>query len=219
MNEWPPFQSILADLPVPTGYQLAQIGAEDVREVIALMERWYPDVTVGAESCHLREGFYLEKVQLREVSERRSVYGIIIKRGNEIVGLGTFERDDDAKFIFGHLGAIAPEHRGGGLASTCTEAFERMARAIGAELMIWTATLKHPYSQRMAEAAGYELAGIIPGFDRDMIEPGLVKRVYEAVYVKLLVPEAALQKPSRQAMTPKVRELFDHLFTPAAASD
>ena len=54
-------------------------------------------------------------------------------------------------------------------------------------LVYGMATLKAPHAQRAFERAGWQLIGITPGYDREMVAPGVVKRVYEAVYAKVLV--------------------------------
>ena len=51
-----------------------------------------------------------------------------------------------------------------------------------------------------------------------MVEPGLVKRVFEAVYVKVLVTDAELQRPQKQGMTESTRRLFDMLY-PGGTND
>ena len=42
--------------------------------------------------------------------------------------------------------------------------------------------------------------------------PGVVKRVYEAVYAKVLVPDEDLLRPDPKNLTPKVKALFELLF-------
>jgi len=43
--------------------------------------------------------------------------------------------------------------------------------------------------QRALEGAGWQLIGFTSGYDREEVAPGVVKRVFEAVYTKVLVPE------------------------------
>jgi len=50
-----------------------------------------------------------------------------------------------------------------------------------------------------------------PGFDREVIAPGVVKRVYEAIYAKVLVPSELL-RPRAQDLTPAAKALFDLLY-------
>ena len=76
------------------------------------------------------------------------------------------------------------------------------------------ATMKAPYAQRAFERAGWQLIGITPGYDREMVAPGLVKRVYEALYAKVLVADVGLLRPQRQNLTPRTQALFDWVFAP-----
>ena len=79
--------------------------------------------------------------------------------------------------------------------------------------MIYTlATLKVPHMQQALERAGYQLLGLAPGYDRELVAPGVVKRVYEAWYAKVLVPDDELLLPDPANLTPKTKELFDLLF-------
>jgi hypothetical protein len=59
------------------------------------------------------------------------------------------------------------------------------------------ATLKIPHVQRAFEALQWQLIGITPGYDREMVAPGVVKRVYEAVYAGILIGAAGLLHPER----------------------
>lgn len=72
--------------------------------------------------------------------------------------------------------------------------------------------------QHALERAGYQLIGFTSGYDREEVAPGVVKRVFEGAYVKVLVPEDELLRPDPACLTPKARALFDELFpdTPAA---
>ena len=74
------------------------------------------------------------------------------------------------------------------------------------------ATLKVPHVQRVFETLGWQLIGITPGYDREMVAPGVVKRVYEAIYAKVLVAETRLLRPSAQNLTSKTRAFFRLLF-------
>ena len=72
--------------------------------------------------------------------------------------------------------------------------------------------------QRGFEHRGWKLVGIMPGFDRELVAPGVVKRVYESVYVKLLIPEADLLRPHAEDLTPAGLALFDLLYPGRLAS-
>ena len=62
------------------------------------------------------------------------------------------------------------------------------------------------------ERAGFKLLGFAPGYDREFVAPGVIKRVFEAYYAKILVTESELQRPDLNNLTPKTRELFLSLF-------
>ena len=74
------------------------------------------------------------------------------------------------------------------------------------------ATLKVPHVQRSFETLGWELIGITPGYDREMVSPGVIKRVYEAVYAKVLVTERNLLPPRTRNLTTRTRAFFELLF-------
>ena len=50
-------------------------------------------------------------------------------------------------------------------------------RAMGAGFVYGLATLKVPHMQLALERAGYQLLGFAPGCDRELVAPGVVKRV------------------------------------------
>ena len=62
------------------------------------------------------------------------------------------------------------------------------------------------------EKAGWQLIGIIPGFDRELIKQDEVKRVFEAIYVKVLVTEQDFLRPNSEGMTTATSALFKHLY-------
>ena len=80
-------------------------------------------------------------------------------------------------------------------------------------LVYGMATLKVPYIQMAFERLGWQLIGITPGYDREMVAPGIVKRVYEAYYAKILVPDEDLLRPDPKNLSPKAKALFDVMFS------
>ena len=83
---------------------------------------------------------------------------------------------------------------------------------MGMGMVYGLATLKAPNMQVSFERAGWQLIGIIPGFDRELIGPGQVKRVFEAIYVKVLVAENEFLRPSVAGMTPITNALCNFLY-------
>ena len=89
---------------------------------------------------------------------------------------------------------------------------ERIGRAIGAELAYYFATLKTRHQQVLAERSGYTLVGIVPAYDRDMVSAGKIKRVYEAIYAKVLCERSELFEPDVDSFTARTRAVWHSLF-------
>lgn len=157
------------------------------------------------------EDFYADKAFLDGEGEK-DLLVIVIKRDDEMAGMGSWEREQDALAIYARFGAIAPHHRGAKLAVRAMEFGESLARAMGAGFIYGLATLKVSHMQLALERAGYQLLGFAPGYDREMVAPGVVKRVYEAFYAKVLVPDEDLLRPDPRNLSPKAKALFDVLF-------
>jgi hypothetical protein len=67
---------------------------------------------------------------------------------------------------------------------------------MGAAFIYALVTLKHPYMQQGLEQAGYRLLGFFPGYDRELVAPGVVKRVYQAVYASSSRPRTRCCGPT-----------------------
>jgi hypothetical protein len=201
-------------VPLPAGYTFEQLSRRQIPELIAKVKQWHPDISVGAGSCYLREQFYLDKVFLTDGPER-DIYVQLIKFAGELVGMWSYEREIDALSIYGRLLIVAPQHRGSKVALHCMSGTESVSRACGAEFIYTMATLKVSHMQVALERAGYRLIGFVPGYDREVDKDGVVKRVFEGVYAKVLVPEAAMLRPDPSNLTPGARKLFELMFPPS----
>ena len=208
---WTNLDNLSERAPLPDGYHYELLTEAGIDEVIAAFASWYPSIAVGNASCHLRASFYREKVALAGEPER-DFFVFLFKKGLELVGVLSVERDRDSEVLYGRVGAISPQHRGLNLSERFPGLIEALGRAMGMGMVYALATLKVPFMAEKFERLGWQLIGIIPGFDREMVEPGVVKRVYEAIYTKVLVDENDFVSPHRSAMTPKTAELFDLLF-------
>lgn len=208
---WPSDDAISTMIQLPEGYRAERLKRSDIPALIAAIKNWYPDISVGVASCYLREDFYRDEAFLDDEGEK-DLLVVLVKRGDELAAMGSWQREPDALSIYARFGAVAPEHRGGKLAVRAMEFGEKLARAMGAGFIYGLATLKTPNMQRALEHAGYQLFGFTPGYDREMVAPGVVKRVYEAVYAKVLVPDTELLRPEARNLTPKTKALFDLLF-------
>jgi hypothetical protein len=142
----------------------------------------------------------------------RDFFVVLFKKDGDLVGVLSVERDRDSEVLYGRVGAISPEHRGRSLSERFPGLIEALGQAMHMGMVYSLATLKAPYMAEKFERLGWQLIGIIPGFDKEMVEPGVVKRVYEAIYTKVLVREEDFVRPSRSAMTQRTAALFDLLY-------
>ena len=211
---WSKALDVLKETKTANGYELMQMQRDDVPETVAKLREWYPDIVVGAESGHLTPEFYLEQTTLVGIEPERSIFPIVARHKDGIVAMITFERNPLSRTITCRMGAVAPEHRGSGLALLGPLLLEKIGRAIGAELAYYYATLKTPHQQVLAERMRYTLVGIVPAIDRDMIQPGETKRVHEAIYAKVLVGNDAIVIPPDDALTFRTKAVWAALFGP-----
>lgn len=208
---WLPHDRFRALIPLPPGLRVESMQGAHIEAVIAALRRWYPDVAHGSNSGYLREAFYRQRVCLDGAADK-DIQVFTIWAGDELVGLWSPEREVDSLALFARVGAIAPQHAGTGLMRRATAGMEDVAREMGAAFMYAMVTLKHPYMAQALEHAGYRLLGFWPGFDRELVD-GVVKRVYQAVYAKLLTPEDKVLRPDPKNLTPGARALFELLFS------
>lgn len=208
---WPTADQLGTLMPLPPGYRMALFGRKDIGPLVAALRRWHPHVSAGVSGGYLREDFYETRVCLHGETET-DIFVVPIRFGEELVGMWSIEREEDSLAVYGRLIVIAPEHRGSGLALHVLLGSEHVSRAMNAEFVYVLTTLKHPYAQQALEHAGYRLLGFFPGFDREEVAPGVVKRVYQAVYAKLLVSEDHVHLPAVGNMTPRARQIFELLF-------
>ena len=208
---WPNIDDISAKVPLPDGYRFEQLARSEIPLLIAGLRTWFPDIGVGSASCYLREDFYARAAFLEDESET-DVLVILVKTGHELAGMYSCERDQDTLALYGRLLAIAPQHRGTNLGEAGLALLEFIGRAMGMGIAYGMATLKVPHIQKAMEEFGFQLIGITPGYDREMVAPGVVKRIYEAVYAKVLVANEELLLPQPQNLTPNTKALFDSLF-------
>ena len=216
--DWPSTEAMAALVGLPEGYRLERLKRHEVAALVAAIKEWYPDISVGLASCYLREDFYHHNAFLDDENEK-DLLVMLVKRGDELAAMGSWQREPEALSIYARFGAVAPQHRGAKLAVRAMEFGECLARAMGAGFIYGLATLKVPSMQLALEHAGYHLFGFVPGYDREMVAPGVVKRVYEALYAKVLVPDDQLLRPDPKNLTPRTKALFDMLFPTSRAAD
>lgn len=208
---WPSHEALSGHVPLPAGYRFEQLGRAHVGALIAALPEWYPAISVGVSSCYLREDFYRQRVCLDDDRDK-DVMVVPIMSGDDMVGVWSFEREVDSLAIYGRILVVAPAHRGAGLSVHLLQGTENIGRAMGAAFMYALSTLQSAHAQRALERAGYRLLGFFPGYDRAEVAPGVVKRVYQSVYAKLLVPEHQVHWPDVSRMTPHARSIYEVLF-------
>lgn len=210
--KWPALDALATLVPLPAGYRFEQIAHAQIAPLIAALRAWHPSISVGVASCYLREDFYRSRVCL-DGEVDKDVWAVQIMFNEDMIGVWSFEREVDSLAIYGRLLVVAPAHRGVGLSVHTLVGAENVGRAMGAAFIYGLATLKEPYVQRALERAGYRLLGFLPGYDREEVAPGVVKRVYQSAYAKLLVPEGEVHWPDPKNMTPRTRALYELLFS------
>ena len=208
---WPIVDVISNQAQLPDGYRYQQLQRSDVPALIAAISAWYPDVSVGAASCYLDNDFYETEATLDGETER-DLWVVLIWYGHELAAFASWDRERAAQTLYARFGVVSPNHRGAKLAIRMMQFGEAAGRAMGAGFIYTMATLKSPHMQQALERAGYRLLGLAPGYDRELIAPGVVKRVYEAYYAKVLVPDEELLRPDSSNMTAKTKELYKLLF-------
>ncbi len=210
--KWPTTNEQRALIPLPQGYQFERLERAHIADLIANIKLWYPEISVGSNSGYLREDYYLNRVSFEGCAEH-DILVMPMTFGGELVGVWSFEREVDSLAIYGRILILAPAHRGSNLSGIMLKGAETLGRSMGAAFLYALATLRIPHAQRALESAGYRLLGFFPGYDREEISPGVVKRVYQAVYAKLLVPAEDMLFPEPKNMTPKAMALFELLFS------
>ncbi|HSB97986.1 MAG TPA: hypothetical protein VLC91_16110 [Spongiibacteraceae bacterium] len=209
--DWPDIAEISARTSLPAGYRAERLQRTEIPALIAALKLWHPDISVGGGSCYLRESYYADKVFFDDAPNKDHLV-ITIKQDRQLAAMACWERECDALTLYYRLGVVGVEHRGAKLSAPMLELSESLGRAMGAGFIYGLATLKMPHAQLALERAGYQLLGIAPGYDRELVAPGVIRRVYEALYGKVLAPGEDLQRPDPRNLSPRAQALFKVLF-------
>jgi hypothetical protein len=212
---WPSCEQMFSGLTIPDGIRFEQLARDQIDELIARLHQWYPDIIVGTESRHLDRSFYERHCALRGEDQDRPLYCLICRAttgSGEIVGFVSLEKNVLGRQISSPMGAVEPSKRGLGIGQFGSVILEHVGRTIGAEVAFYQVTLKTIRQQKNAERHGYRLCGILPAIDRDAIAPGVVKRVYEGIFVKVLVPSTEVQLPAWNELGESARALWLAIF-------
>jgi hypothetical protein len=202
---WPPLQELERELSLPD-VTLRPLTTDDFETLPRLILEWYPAVAVGAESVFCDPAFL--RARIAREGHEADVFAFLVERGGATVAFMSFQREVASKTLHARLGVLAPEARVGFLGAAGFLVFETLGRRVGAELLLVWVTLASRHQQIAARRRGFRLSGVVPGFDRDLVEDGRALRVTEALYSKLLVPGSETRAPDPAALTRDVRELL-----------
>ena len=208
---WPTLDELVRSLTLPAGVTLRLPREEEFATLPGLLREWYPQVRVGAESIFLNSEF-LKREVVTEGNLRPNIYAIFIVQHGLSVGFTSYERQPANATLHGRLGVLAPEARTGFLGALGFMVLETIAKLTGAELILVWLTLASKNQQYFAERKGYQLVGIVPGFDRDQLTNERSLRVSEALVAKLLVPESEVLSPAPDALTPRTKRLLEAIL-------
>ena len=209
--QWPTDAQLSSFSPLPSGYRYELLSEKTIPELATAMRAWHTSFSAGAASVYSSESFYSENVNLGGLSEK-NVLVILIRKDAELAGMFSAERDAATLSLYGRLAVVAPDYRGAGIMVPASKLLEPMALSMGLEFVYSMATLKVPHVQVTFERLGYRLLGFVPGYDREEVSPGNVKRVCEAVYGKVLVPTESMFQPDMTNLTPAAKALFEKIF-------
>jgi hypothetical protein len=204
-----------ADAPVAEGYRIVPLERAEIGALISCIAEWFPHISVGSASCFLREEFYTQEVFFPDAPDRDHLV-LLLKHGDDLAGMYACELVRKIRSIYAALVVVAPQHRGSNLAHAGMMFTEAVGRCAGMGFAYGFATLRHSYSQSAFERAGWQLSGILPGCERELIAPGVVKRVFEAMYCKVLASDDLLY-PQRHNLTPKTEALLDWMSSNRSA--
>jgi GNAT superfamily N-acetyltransferase len=212
---WPDIALLAPQLSLPGDLRLRQLARSDIPGMMALLPRWFPGLVGSSRECLLTASYYEESVALAgedASTDRRPVYAFVIDSGAEPVAFGCGEYRAAQALLRAEIGAVAPRVRGSGLAAVMATLLVLVGRAIGADMIITWATLRHRLAQRMGERCGFRLVGIVPASDREQISPGVVKHVFEAVYAISLVPDAQTHRPPSASLSPRMASVASFIL-------
>jgi GNAT superfamily N-acetyltransferase len=206
VHTWPDLTLLTAGLRLPSGLELRQLARRDLPHLVSVLPAWYPDLVGGALSYLLTPSFYERSVALAGEDAhlaRRPGYAALLCADGDPVAFGYVKHAASQSMLRAEAGAVDPRYRGRGLSSLC-KLMVLLGRALGVNTVATAATLRHPFSQLIAERSGFRLAGIFPGSDRAQVAPGVMKHTFEALYAISLVPEDQTHRPASASLSSRM---------------
>jgi hypothetical protein len=214
--KWPTIDEVRGFTPLPDGYKWDYLDRDEIGVAMSFLETWFPSISVGIGNVFFSQSFYDEKVVFSDCLDR-DILAAVVRQHGHIVAIATWEKIDGAGVIYGRVGAVAKPHRHSNLAIAAQNLGKMIGKHMGAGLIYGMATTTSPYMQQALEHAGYTAVGIMPGFDREEREPGMVRRVYEVIYAKPLAAPSDFMVPLERNLTPSVSSCT-HKFSKTISS-
>ncbi|UGQ44569.1 hypothetical protein [Massilia endophytica] len=201
----------LDDRTIDPDFTLHHLRAQDVARVSSCLKAWYPDIGTGAAQGFLDPHFYAENAALAG-SGKGKILALLVLTAGRPAAFYAYEQDPDALSLYCRLVVIAPEFRRGGLGGHYLRLAEYLGRRMGLGFLYGLVSMKQRANMEGAEKSGWRLVGIMPGADREQVAPGVVKRVYEAIYAKQLAPAEDFMIPEPEVLSQQGRALAEVLF-------
>jgi hypothetical protein len=209
---WP----VLTDLPkntlTPPDYNYEQLQRSDIDHLCELIKSWYPDISVGSGRKYVDPQFYATQAHFSG-EEAKDIIVYIGRYRTEIVCALCLEIDRDAMTLHSRYGVCAPAHRGTGATLFAAYIVDALAEVMDIAMAYSYVTMKSKAMQQFTERAGFEPVGILRFSDVELDEQREARHVTEAIYAKYFKPTASLQNVSDTNMTPKLKRLWDLLYT------
>jgi hypothetical protein len=113
LPDWRGIEGTIAKVPLARAYRLELLQRHEIPAVVAAVKAWFPEISVGSASCYLREDFFRHDVypQGAQDEPEKDVLVVLIKKGRELAGLFSCERDRNTLSLYARLGVISPRHR------------------------------------------------------------------------------------------------------------
>ena len=215
--QWPHLSEVEKLVPLPEGCHGTRLRRSDIPLLIKSIREWYPDVAVGGASCYLTASFYENEATL-EGEVDKPLFVAMFWKGDQFIGFTSWDLEEAPQALYARFGVVDPKHRASGMGTFSMRFGEALGRLVGAGFIYSMCTLKMVNMQKAFEHAGYKLLGFAPGHDKEEVAPGVVKRVFEAYYAKILVPHDELLVPDIKNLTPQTLALFTQLFPEFASA-
>ena len=218
--KWPTF-SRLSEIArqLDSSLSLTGILGQGVPEITETLLRWYPSIAVGSESRHVKSTFYFEKGMLLEGKEFRQFLPLLVRTENaEIIAFISFQVDTDARSLTSPLGIVAPTFRGKGIAYFGPKLLEAIAREMSCGFAYYYVTTETIAQQKVAEALNFSLLGVMPAWDRDLIE-GIPQRVTELIYGKIMQTDEPIRMLSAANLTERSIKIIQELLPGALSGE